>query len=135
MLALRKKVRTVSVVIAAMAALLPVGVGALAQPAAASSCYVRGSDHALFCGNVYNASIKLNPSYDTNGVPTPTVDYLRSTFSYFKCYTTGQRHSGGNNIWYRTYGDVTGRWGYVAAAAVFTPIDPFRDAHGTVAHC
>jgi hypothetical protein len=95
----------------------------LAAPAQAASCYARNGD--LYCGNVYNASIKQVPAYDRNGVPVATVDYLRTTFSYFDCWTRGQRHSGGNDVWYRTYGDVTGRWGYVAAAAVYTPTDPF----------
>ena len=96
---------------------------------AAQTCHA-ASGH-LYCGNVYNASIKQIPAYDQNGVPVKTVDNLHSTFSYFECYTTGQQHSGGNNIWYHTYGDVTHKWGYVAAAAVYTPTDPFPG----VKHC
>lgn len=101
-----------------------VAVGPTASPASASdSCYARNGH--LYCGNVYDASVKQVPAYSRAGVPVPTVDHLRSTFSYFQCYTVGQRHSGGNSIWYRTYGDVTSRWGYVAAAAVFTDRDPY----------
>lgn len=100
----------------------------VAPPAqAAVPCYA-DSAHHLRCGNVYNASIKQVPAYDRGGVPVPTVDHLRSGTtrpSWFQCWTTGQRHSGGNSVWYRTYGDVTGRWGYVAAAVVYTPYDPF----------
>lgn len=90
-------------------------------------CYADSARH-LHCGNVYNASVKQVPAYDRGGVPVPTVDYLRTgttSPSWFQCWVTGQRHSGGNSVWYRTYGDVTGRWGYVAAAAVYTPRDPF----------
>ena len=122
---IRRALATTAASIAAAAT----GLLVAAPPAQAASCYATNGD--LRCGNAYNASIKQVPAYDRNGVPVATVDYLRTTFSWFDCWTTGQRHSGGNSIWYRTYGDVTGRWGYVAAVSVYTPTDPFPG----VAHC
>lgn len=124
------KLRVAAAATAASAALVTGGL--LAIPAdAASSCYAK-SGH-LYCGNLYNAPIKQIPANSTNGGQDPvrTVDYLRTTFSYFQCYVTGQQHSGGNNIWYHTYGDVTHKWGYVAAVNVWTSKDPFPG----VSHC
>ncbi|MEU4389647.1 hypothetical protein [Kribbella sp. NPDC023855] len=92
--------------------------------AAAASCYA--SNGSLYCGNRAGASIYLSPRYDTpSGNPVEIVDTLQTGFSYFKCYTIGQRHGGGNSIWYHTYGDDKGRWGYVPAVDVWTPTDPF----------
>jgi hypothetical protein len=92
--------------------------------AQAASCYASGG--SLYCGNRANASIYLSPRYDTpTGNPVEIVDTLRTTFSYFRCYTIGQAHGGGNSIWYKTYGDDEGKWGYVPAVDVWTPTDPF----------
>ncbi|WBQ02155.1 hypothetical protein [Kribbella sp. CA-293567] len=90
----------------------------------AASCYASSGN--LYCGNKVNASIWKSPRYDTpTGNPVEIVDTLRSGFSYFQCYTIGQSHGGGNSIWYRTYGDDHGAWGYVPAVDVWTPQDPF----------
>ncbi|MGW0811296.1 hypothetical protein [Nonomuraea sp. NPDC002799] len=96
----------------------------------------RSGDHGcagdLYCGNAYNAPIYAAPRYERpNGNPETVVDHLLPTFSYFDCYTTGQQHGGGNTIWYYTYGDSTGRRGYVAAVNVWTSTDPYPG----VAHC
>ncbi|TDD25353.1 hypothetical protein [Nonomuraea diastatica] len=102
---------------------------AVAAPAAAATCYASGGN--LYCDNA-PAPIYAAPQYSRpNGNPERVVDRLLTTFSYFKCYRTGQQHGGGNNVWYYTYGDQTGSWGYVAAVNVYTSVDPYPG----VAHC
>ncbi|MEU8404130.1 hypothetical protein AB0C28_53950 [Nonomuraea sp. NPDC048892] len=95
-----------------------------ASTATAAACYASGGN--LYCGNAANAPIYATPGYTKpNGNPETVVDRLETTFSYFKCYVSGQPHGGGNSIWYHTYGDQTGRWGYVAAVNVWTSTDPY----------
>ncbi|NBE98584.1 hypothetical protein FE391_33200 [Nonomuraea sp. KC401] len=90
---------------------------------AAASCYASSGN--LYCDNA-PAAIYAAPRYSRpNGNPERVVDRLLTTHSYFKCYVTGQQHGGGNNVWYHTYGDQTGAWGYVAAANVYTSVDPY----------
>lgn len=51
------------------------------------------------------------------------VDVLRTTYSWFSCYTYGEWNSNGQKstwTWYKTMGDDTGRWGYVPASVVHT---------------
>ncbi|MEV5891628.1 hypothetical protein [Nonomuraea fuscirosea] len=104
--------------------------GAATSGATAAECYASSGN--LYCGNAANAPIYASAGYTKpNGNPETVVDRLETTFSYFKCYVSGQRHGGGNNIWYHTYGDQTGRWGYVAAVNVWTSTDPYPG----VAHC
>ncbi|WP_326644955.1 hypothetical protein OIE67_26745 [Nonomuraea fuscirosea] len=104
--------------------------GTETSSAAAAECYASSGN--LYCGNAANALIYASPGYTKpGGNPETVVDRLLTTVSYFKCYVSGQRHGGGNSIWYYTYGDVTGRWGYVAAVNVWTSTDPYPG----VAHC
>ena len=123
--------RTIRVLMTAGAATaLAVSAGTTATAAPAASCYASGG--ALYCGNSGNAPIYAHPQWSTpSGNPQAVVDRLVSTFSYFKCYTTGDSHAGGNNVWYYTYGDNNGKWGYVPANLVYTPVDPFPG----VTHC
>jgi hypothetical protein len=109
---------------AGTAAVLVAGVGTTASAAPAATCHASSGN--LYCGNKVNTSIYKHAQYDSgSGNPTPIVDSLHSGFSYFKCYAVGQPHAGGNNIWYYTYGDESGAWGYVPAVNVYTPQDPF----------
>ena len=80
------------------------------------------SNGALYCGNDAPTNI-----YSAPAISSSVVDTLESNPSSFKCYVYGEQHSGGNNVWYYTNGDVTSAWGYVPAAAVWTPTgsDPF----------
>ena len=105
------------------AAAMAVAVGVSATPASAASCYASGGN--LYCGNNYDAPVYRSPNFGVDGHPTPVVDRLKSTFSYFKCWRNGEAHGGGNSVWYLTYGDVNGAWGYVPANTVHTPVDPF----------
>jgi hypothetical protein len=69
-----------------------------------------GGDGKLYVSNVAGAAIRSTPS---NGAPI--VNHLRTTDSWFDCWTTGDRHAGGNTTWYHTLGDDNGNWGFVAA--------------------
>ena len=42
-----------------------------------------------------------------------------------RCWVRGQRHAGGNNVWYFTNGDLDRAYGYVPASKVRTDRDPF----------
>ncbi len=120
-----------ALVVAGTTAVLAVSAGTTASAAPAASCYASGGN--LYCGNVANAPIYKIPRWSTppNGNPTAVVDRLVSTHSYFKCYVRGDDHAGGNNVWYHTYGDNNGAWGYVPANQVYTPTDPFPGVN----HC
>ncbi|MFJ9523718.1 hypothetical protein ACIRPK_36545 [Kitasatospora sp. NPDC101801] len=83
-----------------------------ATTAQASGCGVSGGK--LWCSNRV-APVKWGPSYYSE-----TGDVLRSTHSWFACWTTGQLHEGGNTTWYYTQGDDSGMWGYVPAVALDT---------------
>ncbi|MGW7684427.1 hypothetical protein ACWGID_27030 [Kribbella sp. NPDC054772] len=96
----------------------------IAAPADAASC--SASSGHLYCANKANTPIYLNARYENpKGAPEKIVDTLQSSYSYFKCYVRGTSHGGGNNVWYKTYGDKNGRWGYVPALNVYTPKDPY----------
>lgn len=91
-----------------------------AAPADATNppCYANG-DGSLSCGNYAPTVVYLGLSLDDW-----QVDTLTSNPSWFSCWDTGE-WNGSNYIWYRTYGDETGRWGWVPATAIYTPMDPF----------
>src|SRR3954447_17357226 len=112
----------------AAALLLGVAVWPTPSSAEAASCYA-SQGGVLYCGNYAPTPIYQLPSFgrEDRGIwrPTPTVDTLKTSFSYFKCWVRGDQHPGGNQIWYYTNGDVTGRYGYVPASRVFTPHDPY----------
>ncbi|ANS70253.1 hypothetical protein SLINC_8029 [Streptomyces lincolnensis] len=106
-------------------ALATVLAGTLAAPsaqaapsAAAAECGVRAHDGRLWCGNHADAPTRYRPVHesDVNGL-------LKSSFSYFTCWSPGGLHGGGNTTWYRTVPDwsVDGTEGYVPADWVFTP--------------
>lgn len=77
-------------------------------------CGVRTVDHRLYCTN-RSGDIYAAPTYTSEA-----VDALQSTYSWFSCWTTGERHEGGNTTWYETQGDIYGRWGYVPASYLNT---------------
>jgi beta-lactamase class A len=63
------------------------------------------------------------PMHEDATAGSPVVDTLRTTHSWFKCWTTGELHAGGNTTWYFTQGDDNGAWGFVPAAALETTSD------------
>lgn len=103
-------------------------VTASATPAqAAPRCGVSGEK--LWCTNrvspVYNKPSRTLP-------PSTQIDTLRTTYSYFLCWSTGQAHAGGNYTWYKTVGDDHGRTGWVPAYKLDTTssFDANPSAHG-----
>jgi hypothetical protein len=69
-----------------------------------------GGDGKLYASNAAGAPIRSAPANDA-----PVVDHLRTRESWFDCWTTGDRHAGGNTTWYHPLGDDNGNWGFVAA--------------------
>ncbi len=72
------------------------------------------SDHKLWCTN-NKATMYSQPSGSSGA-----VDELQSTYSWFDCWGTGDRHAGGNTTWYHTYGDVNGAAGWVSGVHLNT---------------
>lgn len=91
--------------------------GAVTPVPSQPSCRVY-DDGKLHCDNKNGAPIRSAP---TNG--SGVVDHLRSTNSWFDCWSTGDLHAGGNTTWYHTQGDDHGAFGWVAAADMSTPND------------
>ena len=87
----------------------------------ASSCKM--SSGKLYCTNAVSP-LRNKPYFSGS-----QVNVLRTTYSWFKCWTTGQIHGGGNNIWYYTLGDDNGNWGYLPAVQVYTT--GYFDAHAS----
>ena len=82
--------------------------------AAALPCVVK-SDARLYCSNSPAA-----PMHATATSESAVVNTLRSTYSWFTCWTRGELHAGGNTTWYYTIGDDNGDWGFVPAVALQT---------------
>ena len=74
-----------------------------------TACGVQ-NDGKLHCANDAGAALRSSPAN-----AAPVVNHLRTTESWFDCWTTGDRHAGGNTTWYHTLGDDNGNWGFVAA--------------------
>ena len=78
------------------------------------SCGVH-SDSKLYCDNTAGAPLHSIP---TNG--SAVVNHLRTTYSYFTCWGTGDLHAGGNHTWYFTVGDDNGNAGWTPAVELQT---------------
>src|SRR6185295_2293109 len=72
------------------------------SPSPSSSCGVQ-SDKLLHCNNQAHSTMYAQPTFNS-----AVVDHLESTNSWFKCWGTGDKHSGGNTTWYYTQGDDNG---------------------------
>jgi hypothetical protein len=83
-------------------------------------------DARLHCDNKAGAVLRAEAKNQS-----PVVNTLRTTSSWFECWTSGERHAGGNTTWYRTLGDDNGNRGFVAAVDLSTPES--LDANPTVA--
>lgn len=58
----------------------------------------------------------------SNGPRTSSVvNHLRTTESWFDCWSTGQKHAGGNTTWDHTRGDDNAKWGWVPGVDLSTP--------------
>src|SRR5207253_1546348 len=51
------------------------------------------------CSNAPNAKIYAKPNFESQ------IGYMSTTPSWFVCYAHGNKHAGGNDIWYYTLGD------------------------------
>lgn len=98
----------------------------LGAPAAhADNC--SGGSSGMNCGNYAPTALLNHSCYEPSpscGTRVFQVDTLRTTYSWFKCYVHGEKHSGGNDVWYYTNGDDSGNYGYIPASRVFTNVDP-----------
>jgi hypothetical protein len=90
---------------------VPVGSGG---SSGGGACSVH-ADKKLYCTNRPNTPLRAEPK-----ASSAIVDTLRTTDSYFVCWTTGEPHAGGNSTWYATEGDDTGRRGFLPAVATST---------------
>jgi hypothetical protein len=95
-----------------------------------NSCSVHG-DGRLFCNNTPGAAMRATPH-----LSSAVVNHLRTSFSFFECWGTGDRHAGGNTTWYRTIGDDNSNRGWIPAVDLSTTsaFDSNPSAHG-LAHC
>jgi hypothetical protein len=95
-------------------------------PPPSSDCSVH-SDGRLHCDNTDNAAM-----HSATNAESSVVNHLRTTYSWFDCWATGELHAGGNHTWYHTLGDDNGNWGYVPAVDLHTSssFDANPSAHG-----
>lgn len=127
-----------SALVLAAAALWPVTPASAAAPAptADASCALRpGVTHTDTLGNTFTGDLYCtNAPGDLYGRPAfdaPVTGRLKTTQSWFVCYSIGEAHKGGNNVWYYTQGDETVElpsikaWGNIPASSVLTSTDPF----------
>jgi len=77
------------------------------------------SDGKLYCSDTAGSAMRSAPM-----AAADVVDTLRTSYSWFTCWGTGELHSGGNTTWYYTQGDDNGHWGWLPGVNVNTP-DPF----------
>jgi Phage tail lysozyme len=94
------------------------------------ACSVR-SDHRLWCDNTAGAAMRSTPHLNAT-----VVNHLRTSFSFFECWGTGDLHAGGNTTWYKTIGDDNSNLGFVPAVDLSTTsaFDSNPTAHG-LPHC
>jgi hypothetical protein len=129
--------RTVaSALVLAAAAAVPATTPASAAADEEVTCVLRpGVVHKDTLGNTFTGDLYCaNAPGDLYGRPAfdaPVTGRLKTTQSWFVCYSIGEAHKGGNNIWYYTQGDETVNlpgiqaWGNMPASSVLTNTDPF----------
>jgi hypothetical protein len=82
--------------------------------AGSTTCSVR-SNGRLYCRNTPNVAMHAQPTS-----ASAVVNHLRTAYSYFECWSTGQLHAGGNTTWYKTIGDANANRGWIAAVHLST---------------
>jgi hypothetical protein len=89
------------------------------------------SDHRLYCKNTPNVAMRATPNLGAT-----IVNHLKTSFSFFECWGTGDRHAGGNTTWYKTIGDTNPSLGWVPAVdlATTSAFDSNPSASG-LPHC
>lgn len=113
-----KRFRAAAVVTGVLVAVLG-GLFITAGTASATSCGVSGG--VLWCNNAAGAPLRDKPSIDEP--PSQVVNHLRTTYSWFTCWSAGQYNDGGTDTWYFTEGDDNANWGWVAANYLYTTYD------------
>ncbi|CQR59684.1 hypothetical protein [Streptomyces leeuwenhoekii] len=131
-----RRARTVAgaFLLAATAALstASVAVGAPDQ----RTCHIReGVTHQDTLGNAFTKDLYCENSpgklYARASFVAPVTGMLNSTTSWFVCWTMGEPHPGGNNVWYYTQGEETvqmpsiNAWGTIPANHLWTDQDPY----------
>jgi hypothetical protein len=103
---------------------------ALSAFGGSAGCTVH-SDGRLFCNNTPGAAMRATPR-----LSSAVVNHLRTSFSFFECWGTGDLHAGGNTTWYRTIGDDNSNRGWIPAVDLSTTsaFDSNPTAHG-LARC
>jgi len=81
----------------------------------ASTCAL-DDQNRLVCDNAPDADIHAEPN-----VASPVVDVLRTTTSWFDCWTEGEDWGNGHTVWYHTTGDDNGLSGYVPGSIIVGP--------------
>jgi len=83
-----------------------------------------------YCTNHYDPGASSTAMYADANYGTVT-GYMKSTYSWFVCWRAGAMHSGGNDVWYYSQGDVDAAgqsarhaWGFMPAVRVSTTVDP-----------
>jgi uncharacterized protein YvpB len=77
-------------------------------------CSVHG-DGKLYCTNTGGAAMHASTT-----ASSPVVNHLRTTYSWFECWGSGEQHAGGNTTWYRTIGDDNSSRGWIPAVDLGT---------------
>ena len=91
--------------------------GSPPPPPSSGDCSVH-ADGRLYCHNTGGAAMRSAARLSAG-----VVNRLRTTYSWFDCWGTGDLHAGGNTTWYYTLGDDNGNWGWIAAVDVSTTSD------------
>jgi uncharacterized protein YvpB len=76
------------------------------------------ADGKLYCTNTPGAAMHAAMT-----ASSATVNHLRTTYSWFECWGTGEHHAGGNTTWYRTTGDDNPSKGWIPAVDLSTQPD------------
>jgi len=86
----------------------------------------RGWKQVWFCGNDANAPVYAEAS------GAQRVGWMETRRSWFVCFRRGERHAGGDDVWYYTQGDWVERgwekrhaWGYMPAVHVHARAHPY----------
>ncbi|ARZ66185.1 hypothetical protein M1P56_19805 [Streptomyces sp. HU2014] len=111
---------------------------ASAAPASGSArtCYMReNSPHADTLGNSFTKDLYCENApgqlYGRAAFLAPVTGLLKTTTSWFVCWTLGDPHPGGNSVWYYTQGQETVQipsvlaWGSIPANYLWTDKDPY----------
>lgn len=104
--------RKVGTALVAIAVVFSLSVGMACMPIAAWAARCGVSEGKLWCTN------RVSPVYNKPSInlpPSDRIDTLRTTYSYFLCWSSGQYHRGDNYTWYKTVGDDHSRTGWVPA--------------------